>query len=109
VETVALRTPDDLDAARRLIAEHGHPSPLAGYPTRRLIVSPFMGTFKACVTRPGVSLAPGAPIGSLVCRRGELPIAAPHGGTLVEWLVEDGDPVFPGQPLARLHPEALTS
>ena len=30
---------------------------------------------------------------------------APHGGTVVEWLVEDGDPVSPGQPLLRLHPE----
>ena len=25
-------------------------------------------------------------------------------GTVVEWLVEDGDPVSPGQPLLRLHP-----
>jgi [acyl-carrier-protein] S-malonyltransferase len=23
----------------------------------------------------------------------------------VEWLVEDGDPVSPGQPIVRLHPE----
>jgi len=27
---------------------------------------------------------------------------------VVEWLVEDGDPVSPGQPLVRLHPEAVT-
>jgi [acyl-carrier-protein] S-malonyltransferase len=25
---------------------------------------------------------------------------------VVEWLVEDGDLVSPGQPLLRLHPEA---
>ncbi|HEY4314043.1 MAG TPA: biotin/lipoyl-binding protein, partial [Actinomycetes bacterium] len=31
---------------------------------------------------------------------------APHGGTVVEWLVEDGDPVAPGQPIVRLHPES---
>ena len=31
-----------------------------------------------------------------------------HGGTVVEWLVEDGDPVCPGQPLVRLHPEAVS-
>jgi [acyl-carrier-protein] S-malonyltransferase len=32
-------------------------------------------------------------------------VVAPHGGTVVEWLVEDGDLVAPGQPLVRLHPE----
>ena len=31
-------------------------------------------------------------------------VTAPHGGTVVEWIVEDGDPVSPGQPLVRLHP-----
>jgi [acyl-carrier-protein] S-malonyltransferase len=25
---------------------------------------------------------------------------------VIEWLVEDGDPVTPGQPLVRLHPAA---
>ena len=30
---------------------------------------------------------------------------AAMAGTVVEWLVEDGDPVSPGQPLVRLHPE----
>jgi [acyl-carrier-protein] S-malonyltransferase len=25
---------------------------------------------------------------------------------VIEWLVEDGDPVAPGQPLVRLHPES---
>ena len=35
------------------------------------------------------------------------PVVAGHGGTVVEWLVEDGDPVSPGQPLVRLHPEAV--
>jgi [acyl-carrier-protein] S-malonyltransferase len=34
-------------------------------------------------------------------------VIAPHGGTVMEWLVEDGDPVSPGQPLIRLHPEAV--
>jgi [acyl-carrier-protein] S-malonyltransferase len=27
----------------------------------------------------------------------------------VEWLVEDGDLVSPGQPLIRLHPEGVSS
>jgi [acyl-carrier-protein] S-malonyltransferase len=39
--------------------------------------------------------------------RDETPVVAPHGGTIVEWLVEDGDLVSPGQPLVRLHPEGV--
>ena len=31
-------------------------------------------------------------------------MTALHGGQVVEWLVEDGDLVSPGQPLVRLHP-----
>ena len=37
----------------------------------------------------------------------EQAVLAPHGGHVVEWLVEDGDLVAPGQPLVRLHPEAV--
>ena len=33
---------------------------------------------------------------------------AAHGGSVVEWLVEDGDLVSPGQPLLRLHPEGVS-
>ena len=108
VETVALKTPDDLAAARSLVERHASQSPPADAPSWRLVVSPLAGTFKA---EPGgaslgATLAPGAAVGAVVARRQEQPIAAPHGGTIVEWLVEDGDPVSPGQPLVRLHPEA---
>ena len=34
---------------------------------------------------------------------------APYGGTIVEWLVQDGDLVSPGQPLIRLHPEGVSA
>ena len=34
-----------------------------------------------------------------------LKLRAEHPGTIVEWLVEDGDPVSPGQPVLRLHPQ----
>jgi [acyl-carrier-protein] S-malonyltransferase len=36
--------------------------------------------------------------------RDTVDVTAPHGGTVVEWVVEDGDPVSPGQPIVRLHP-----
>jgi [acyl-carrier-protein] S-malonyltransferase len=106
VETVALKTPDDLDAARALVARHGVPSLLDTAPTWRLIVAPFAGTFRVGdATAVGTALPPGARVGSLVSRREELELSAPYGGTVVEWLVEDGDPVSPGQPLVRLHPD----
>jgi [acyl-carrier-protein] S-malonyltransferase len=104
VETVALKTPDDLDAARDLVTRHGVPSLLDTAPTWRLIVAPFAGTFRAGNAPVGTVLAPGAPVGALVSRREEQELSAPYGGTVVEWLVEDGDPVSPGQPLVRLHP-----
>jgi [acyl-carrier-protein] S-malonyltransferase len=43
-----------------------------------------------------------------VTSRDEQQVPAPHGGTVIEWLVEDGDPVSPGQPLVRLHPEGVS-
>jgi [acyl-carrier-protein] S-malonyltransferase len=51
----------------------------------------------------------GVEVGAVVTRRDEQSVVAPHGGTVIEWLVEDGDPVAPGQPLMRLHPEAVSA
>jgi [acyl-carrier-protein] S-malonyltransferase len=107
VETLALKTPDDLDAARAMVERHGTESPLDHSPTWRLLVSPVAGTFKCGEAELGAELEPGTQVGVIVTRRDEQPVTAPHGGTVVEWLVEDGDPVAPGQPLVRLHPEAV--
>lgn len=107
VETVALKTPDDLEAARDLVARHGKAAPQDDSPTWRMLVAPAKGTFRVVDLPVGTLLDPGAPVGTLVSSRDEQPVVAPHGGTVVEWLVEDGDPVSPGQPLVRLHPEAV--
>ena len=110
VETVALKTPADLEAARDLVARHGSASPLDDSPTWRMLVAPAKGTFRISdqlIGAAGATLEPGVTIGTLVTLRDEQPVTAPHGGTVVEWLVEDGDPVSPGQPLIRLHPEAV--
>jgi [acyl-carrier-protein] S-malonyltransferase len=48
-----------------------------------------------------------AAVGAVHTQRDETPVTAPHGGTIVEWLVDNGDPVSPGQPLVRLHPEGV--
>lgn len=104
VEAVALRTPDDIDDALALVDRHGTPSPMSEAPSWRMVVSPAKGRFQGVDGGPGRRLAPGDSIGVVVTLRDEQPVSAPHGGTVVEWLVADGDPVAPGQPLVRLHP-----
>jgi [acyl-carrier-protein] S-malonyltransferase len=44
-------------------------------------------------------------LGRVVARGGERPVTAQFDAVLVEWLVEDGDPVSEGQPLVRLDPK----
>jgi [acyl-carrier-protein] S-malonyltransferase len=105
VETVALKTPADLEAARDLVARHGTAAPQDDSPSWRMVVSPSKGTVRVVDLPEGTQLEPGTPIATLVTLRDEQPLVAPHGGTVVEWLVEDGDPVAPGQPLVRLHPD----
>ena len=104
IEIVALKTPDDLEAARDLVARHGTQSPLDASPTWRMLVAPAKGIFHRIDAAPGDALEPGARVGHVATNRDEQEVVAPHGGVVVEWLVEDGDPVSPGQPVVRLHP-----
>jgi [acyl-carrier-protein] S-malonyltransferase len=108
VETFALKTPDQLDAAREFVDKHGTQSSLDVNPTWRMLVSPSKGTFVRQAGGEGASLVPASTIGLVRSTRDETAVFAPYGGTIVEWLVEDGDLVSPGQPLVRLHPEGVT-
>ena len=111
VAAVALKTPDDLAAARSLLAEHGALDPRDNdhLPEWRLIVSPHDGTFRAGdpgrAATPGVSVTTGASLGHVEVRTGQHAITPSFPATILEWLVEDGDPVNTGQPLVRLQPE----
>jgi [acyl-carrier-protein] S-malonyltransferase len=107
VETVALKTPDDLEAARDLVRRHGSSNPVSDSPTWRLLVAPAKGTFRR--SEQALQLSPGQAVGVVITLRDQQQVLAPHGGHVVEWLVEDGDPVAPGQPLVRLHPEAVSA
>jgi [acyl-carrier-protein] S-malonyltransferase len=110
VETFALKTPDQLDEARAFVDKHGVASTIDSTPTWRMLVAPMKGTFEqAPDLREGAALAPETTIGAVRSSRDESVVTAPHGGTIVEWLVEDGDLVSPGQPLIRLHPEGVPS
>jgi [acyl-carrier-protein] S-malonyltransferase len=103
VETLAVKTPDDLPAAAALIMAHKRVTPEAA-PAWRLVVSPVAGLFAPADTPIGAVVAGGDPIGTVDNRGRQETVVAAHGGVLVEWLAESGDPVNPGQPLARLHP-----
>ena len=106
VETFALKTPDQLDDARAFVDKHGEGSLIDVTPTWRMVVSPAKGTFDMDPAAAAADLlAAGAEIGGVSSLRDRIGITAAHGGQVVEWLVEDGDLVSPGQPLLRLHPE----
>jgi len=107
VECLALKTPDDIPAALDLIARHGSEVSVTDSPTWRLVVAPFKGTIEFNVSEvPGTVLDGKTKVATIRTLRDEYVVEAPHGGTIVEWLVTDGDPVNPGQPLLRLHPKA---
>ncbi|MGI8521702.1 MAG: acyltransferase domain-containing protein [Nocardioides sp.] len=108
VETFALKGPDQLDAAREFCLKHGEASVIDTTPTWLMVVAPIKGTFHRDEEAGDREiLAPGAALGDIASLRDRTRVTAPHGGQVVEWLVEDGDPVSPGQPIVRLHPEAV--
>jgi len=107
VQVLAVRSPGDLDAAGALLAEHDvHPDSYT--PEWRLLVAPLAGTFRssAAPDGPGVCVGSGAELGRVEMRGGSHLVTADFPATIIEWLVEDGDPVSPGQPLVRLDPAA---
>jgi [acyl-carrier-protein] S-malonyltransferase len=114
VAQLAIKTPDQLDAARDLIEEHlsdsiSHHSP-GHTPEWRLIVSPTSGRFRSVLenggsTRAGATVGHTVELGAVVARGGERPVTAPWPAEIIEWLVEDGDPVSEGQPLVRVQPQ----
>jgi [acyl-carrier-protein] S-malonyltransferase len=118
VELLALKTPDQLATARELVGAHatatnGYQAASVGSPAEwKIVVAPGAGTFRsgaeegaAAATSAGETVSAGAELGRVVARGGERPVTAQFDAVLVEWLVEDGDPVSEGQPLVRLEPK----
>ena len=69
-------------------------------PTWLMVVSPIKGTFhRSAEAAEADMLPPGATVGEVASSRDRTDVRAAHGGQVVEWLVEDGDLVSPGQPL----------
>jgi [acyl-carrier-protein] S-malonyltransferase len=102
-EILTLNTPDDLPAARELIARHGMAPSLEPTPLFRVVVAPSAGMFEpAGDLDEGHSVRSGQVIGRIVTRQGEVEVPAHAAGVLTEWLAHHDDPVAPGQPVARI-------
>ncbi|MGI5214162.1 acyltransferase domain-containing protein [Plantactinospora sp. CA-290183] len=102
-EIVTLNTPDDLAAARDLIARHGAPSGHEPTMQFRVVVAAAAGTFApAADLGEGDTIDSGQVIGQVITRRGAVDVTAHGSGVLTEWLAHHDDPVAPGQPLARI-------
>jgi malonyl CoA-acyl carrier protein transacylase len=105
IEVLAVGGPADLDRARALIeAERGRPEP-DHLPDWRVVVSPVRGTVSPAAITEGTQLPAGTPLGRVRSRRAEADVSAGYDGVLAEWLVQEGDLVDAGDPIARLYPE----
>jgi [acyl-carrier-protein] S-malonyltransferase len=71
----------------------------------RVVVAPVRGTVSPAQVAEGTRLAAGTPLGRVRSRRAQVDVSAGYDGVLAEWLVQEGDLVDAGDPLARLYPE----
>lgn len=105
-EVVALRRPRDLARACSVVVAHSDTAAAQEVPSWRLIVAGSGGRFARAAADAGTAMLAGAELGALHGRSAIARIVTPYDGVLVEWLAEDGDPISPGQPLARLQPRS---
>lgn len=108
VEIVAMKTPDDLAAARALIARATHGGQGEHTPDWRVVIAPAGGTFSVGGIAEGTLVSAGSRLGAVRTKREDLQVSAGYDGVLVEWLLQDGDLVDLGEPLARLVPASAT-
>jgi [acyl-carrier-protein] S-malonyltransferase len=104
-EIVTVNGPDDLAAARDLIARHGEPARVVTSPEQgagfRVAVATAAGTFRPAPLAEGDPVRPGQVLGHVLGRQGDTEVTAHAAGVLVEWLADADDPVAPGAPLVR--------
>ena len=94
---VALRSPDDLAAARALLTTAGESDPVDW----QALPCPDNGVVDL-IAVVGSRLDAGQPLAVVSGRAGASTVRSPRAGVLTEWLVCSGDPVRPGQLLAVL-------
>src|SRR5687767_1556883 len=105
IEVLALTSPADLDRARELIDVERGRAEAEHLPDWRVVVSPVRGTVSQAEVAEGTQLPAGTPLGLIRSRREEVHVSAGYDGVLAEWLVQEGDLVDAGDPIARLYPE----
>jgi [acyl-carrier-protein] S-malonyltransferase len=103
VELLAIKSPDDLAAARALIDSrpaHGQGEHTVDF---WVVSTPVKGVFtRADGLDEGTQVARGTQLGIVRTNRDEHVIVAPHAGVLAEWLRSDDDIVAAGLPVARI-------
>src|SRR5215472_13434797 len=92
IKLVSLKSPDDLDEARALLAEHADSHDDHHAPDWRLLVAPAGGVFRApaghpAVAEPGTQIGPHTGPGRVEARGGDQPLATSFPATVIEWLV----------------------
>jgi [acyl-carrier-protein] S-malonyltransferase len=100
VRPVPVRTPDDLAAARQLLAEAAQ----APQPVPEQVTAPTSGIF---TRRPGLaegnSVRAGSRLGTVRTDHDEVAVVAPATGILQQWLRNDGEVLgAAGLPVARM-------
>ncbi len=102
-EIVTLNTPDDLEAAKDLIARHGMAPSHEPTMAFVLAVATVAGTFeRSADVAVGMEIKAGQVLGHIITRQGDAEVTAHDSGVLIEWLAHHDDPVGPGQPLVRI-------
>jgi [acyl-carrier-protein] S-malonyltransferase len=102
-EIVTLNTPDDVKAAKDLIARHGIAPSHEPTMAFMLAVASVAGTFEPLPDlTEGTPVRAGQVLGHIITRQGNAEVIAHDSGQLIEWLASHDDPVGPGQPLARI-------
>jgi [acyl-carrier-protein] S-malonyltransferase len=71
-----------------------------------MIIAPAKGIVSFTASQPGSRVPAGSVVAAVNTLRDTFEVTAPDGGQVIEWLVQNGDPVSPGQPLLRLHATA---
>ena len=107
VPVVAIKTPDDLDAAREMLHLQSGKTEDEHRPDWRMVVAPVRGTVSLAEVSEGANVDAGTPLGVVTGRRDEVHLSAGYDGVLAEWLVVDGDLVDAGDPVARLYPTSV--
>ena len=105
IEIVTLNTPDDLPAARDVIARHAGAPTHEPAPAFQIVVAATNGNFWPTPgVEEGARVSVGTVIGQVGTRQGAVDVTTHATGILTEWLARHDDPVAQGQPLALIGP-----